>query len=108
MDTAIITTYCLLGVWLQARHHQESSQRKVRDAEIMTALGCSCPLLRRELLWLPKTCSKAPPILEAASAEAASAEAASIGGSTRWIRSSNHSSSGSAECTGRQVTKTFF
>ncbi len=37
MDTAVITTYCLADDWLQARHHQESSQRKVRDAEIMTA-----------------------------------------------------------------------
>lgn len=36
MDTAIITTYCLLGVWLQARRHQESSQWEVSDAEIMT------------------------------------------------------------------------
>lgn len=36
MDTAIITTYRLSGVWLQARRHQESSQREVSDAEIMT------------------------------------------------------------------------
>ncbi|MCS4044864.1 hypothetical protein GGQ00_003327 [Salinibacter ruber] len=37
MDTAIITTYCLADDWLRARRHQESPQRKVRDAEIMTA-----------------------------------------------------------------------
>jgi hypothetical protein len=37
MDTAIITTYCLADDWLQARRHQESPQRKVRDAEIMTS-----------------------------------------------------------------------
>nr|WP_103027896.1 transposase [Salinibacter altiplanensis] len=41
MDTAIIAAYCLADDWLQARRHQESPQRKVRDAEIMTALGCS-------------------------------------------------------------------
>jgi len=37
MDTAIITTYCLADDWLRARRHQESSQRKVTDAEVMTA-----------------------------------------------------------------------
>jgi hypothetical protein len=36
MDTAIITVYCLTDDWLQARRHQESSQRKVADAEVMT------------------------------------------------------------------------
>jgi len=37
MDTAITAYYCLLDDWLQARHHQESSQREVTDAEVMTA-----------------------------------------------------------------------
>jgi hypothetical protein len=37
MDTAIVTTYCLVDDWLRARRHQESAQRSVRDAEVMTA-----------------------------------------------------------------------
>lgn len=37
MDTAIVTTYCLVDDWLRARRHQESSQRSVSDAEVMTA-----------------------------------------------------------------------
>jgi hypothetical protein len=36
MDTAITTIYCLADDWLQARRHQESSQRLVTDAEIIT------------------------------------------------------------------------
>jgi hypothetical protein len=36
MDTAIVTIYCLTDDWLRARRHQESSQRKAADAEIMT------------------------------------------------------------------------
>jgi hypothetical protein len=36
MDTAIVTFYCLTDDWLRARRHQESSQRKVTDAEVMT------------------------------------------------------------------------
>lgn len=36
MDTAIVTTYCLVDDWLRARRHQESSQRSVSDAEVMT------------------------------------------------------------------------
>jgi len=35
MDTAIVTTYCLLGDWLRARRHQESAQRTVGDAEVV-------------------------------------------------------------------------
>jgi hypothetical protein len=37
MDTAIVTIYCPSDVWLRARRHQESSQRTVTDAEVMTA-----------------------------------------------------------------------
>ena len=36
MDTAIVTTYCLADDWLQARHHRESPQRRVSDAEVIT------------------------------------------------------------------------
>jgi len=36
MDTAIITTYCLADDWLRARRHQESPQRTVSDAEVMS------------------------------------------------------------------------
>jgi transposase len=36
MDTAITTIYCLIDDWLQARRHQESQQRTVSDAEVMT------------------------------------------------------------------------
>lgn len=37
MDTAIVTIYCLTDDWLRVRRHQESSQRTVTDAEVMTA-----------------------------------------------------------------------
>lgn len=37
MDTAITAYYCLCDDWLQARRHQESSQREVTDSEVMTA-----------------------------------------------------------------------
>jgi hypothetical protein len=37
MDTAIIIIYCLTHDWLRARRYQESCQRKVTDAEVMTA-----------------------------------------------------------------------
>ena len=36
MDTAITTFYCLTDDWLRARRHQESVQRTVSDAEVMT------------------------------------------------------------------------
>jgi len=41
MDTEVttiycITIYCIVDDWLKARHHQESPQRKVTDAEVMT------------------------------------------------------------------------
>ena len=36
MDTAIIGMCCLLGVWLRARRHRESAQRRLIDAEIIT------------------------------------------------------------------------
>mgnify|MGYP000196805511 CR=1 FL=1 len=36
MDTAIVTVYCLADDWLRARRHQESPQRTVSDAEVMT------------------------------------------------------------------------
>lgn len=43
MDTAIITTYCLVDDWLRARCHQESAQRSVSDAEVMTtAITAAC------------------------------------------------------------------
>lgn len=36
MNTEVTTIYCLTDDWLKARGHQESSQRKVTDAEVMT------------------------------------------------------------------------
>jgi hypothetical protein len=36
MDTAIIGMYCLVDDWLRARRHQESAQRRLIDAEIIT------------------------------------------------------------------------
>ena len=36
MDTAIVTTYCLIDDWLRSRRHKESAQRRVFDAEVMT------------------------------------------------------------------------
>jgi hypothetical protein len=36
MDTAIIGMYCLVDDWLRARRHQESVQRTLVDAEIIT------------------------------------------------------------------------
>ena len=36
MDTAIIGMYCLVDDWLRARRHQESPQRRLIDAEIIT------------------------------------------------------------------------
>lgn len=36
MDTAIVTTYCLIDDWLRCRRHKESPQRRVSDAEVMT------------------------------------------------------------------------
>ena len=36
MDTAIIGMYCLVDDWLRARRHQESSQRRLSDEEILT------------------------------------------------------------------------
>ena len=36
MDTAIIGMYCLVDDWLRVRRHQESSQRRLIDAEIIT------------------------------------------------------------------------
>ena len=36
MDTAIIGMYCLVDDWLRARRHQESAQRTLFDAEIIT------------------------------------------------------------------------
>lgn len=35
MDTEVTTIYCITDDWLQARRHQESSQRKVTDAEVI-------------------------------------------------------------------------
>lgn len=36
MDEKIIATYCLCGDLLKAMHHQEDSQCKMSDAEVMT------------------------------------------------------------------------
>jgi hypothetical protein len=36
MDTAIVTTYCLVDDWLRARRHSESPLRTLSDAEILT------------------------------------------------------------------------
>ncbi|MCS3658267.1 hypothetical protein GGQ11_003072 [Salinibacter ruber] len=36
MDTASIGMYCLVDDWLRARRHQESPQRRLIDAEIIT------------------------------------------------------------------------
>lgn len=36
MDTAIIGMYCLVDDWLRARRHQESAQRTLVDAEVIT------------------------------------------------------------------------
>ena len=36
MDTAIAGMYCLFDDWLQARRHQERTQRTLADAEIIT------------------------------------------------------------------------
>jgi hypothetical protein len=36
MDTAIVTTYCLVDDWLRARRHSESPLRRLSDAEILT------------------------------------------------------------------------
>ena len=36
MDTEVTAIYCITDDWLKARHHQESAQREVTDAEVMT------------------------------------------------------------------------
>lgn len=36
MNTEVTTIYCITDDWLKARRHQESSQRTVTDAEVMT------------------------------------------------------------------------
>lgn len=36
MDTEVTAMYCITDDWLKARHHQESTQREVTDAEVMT------------------------------------------------------------------------
>lgn len=36
MDTAVITTYCLVDDWLQARRHTEHPLRSLTDAEVIT------------------------------------------------------------------------
>lgn len=45
MDTAIVTTYCLVDDWLRARRHQESAQRIVSDADDYHC-DCSCPVFQ--------------------------------------------------------------
>lgn len=43
MDTEVTAMYCITDDWLKARRHQESAQRAVTDAEVMTvAIAAAC------------------------------------------------------------------
>ena len=106
MDTAIVTTYCLVDDWLRARRHQESPQRSVSDAEVMTAAITAArffggnfedglDLLAEKRYFGHRLMGSSP-------------RAVSIGDFTGWLPFWNRFSNGLGESIKKPVPKTYF